>query len=325
MPISILLIAFLCIAPLTVLPDVLRAQSEVNRREKYEYQGILELWHVESFEGGSASRLTFLEREAIDFEKSHKGTYISIQSMSIEQVALNFQNGKTPNMISFGIGVGEAFANNLVELNTVDIRQDIALGGRYGSKQVAIPYILGGYAIISNGTQETGVGCKGPNNPLKALQKNDMQISNFFEDLEMDSYNAYDKFIKGNFSTLVGTQRDVYRCFNRQQKGLMQNLQFTFLSNYTDLVQYISVFKGSAIEQQLCEKFAQQLTSQNVQKKLKDYNLFSVLKDTKLYTDGLYNDFENTLKKSLVVENVFLSQEQIKTAQQDASKSVIKN
>ena len=59
----------------------------------------------------------------------------------------------------------------------------------------------------------------------------------------MDSYTAYDKFLKGNFENLIGTQRDVFRVTNRQQKGLLTDYNIFPLGGYTDLVQYISVFE----------------------------------------------------------------------------------
>ena len=56
---SVIIIAFIWLAPFTLLPNLLNAQAQVNRTEKYEYQGILELWHIETFEGGSISRASF--------------------------------------------------------------------------------------------------------------------------------------------------------------------------------------------------------------------------------------------------------------------------
>ena len=321
---SAVLISFLCVAPFTVFPSLIKAQSEVNRREEFDYQGILELWHVETFEGGSISRSKFLEREAINFETEHKGTYISIQTMSLEQFNLNLNAGKRPNMLSFGIGVGDEFLSELIALNCEDVRSDIAKGGSINSKQLAIPYILGGYATISTGGDKLGVGLNGTNNPLKAYQKNGIEIKNLYEDNSLDSYTAYDKFLKGEFDSLLGTQRDVYRCFNRNQKGLLLDAQFSFLEGYTDLVQYISVFKTTDIEELLCKEYVKKLISKDVQKKLANYNLFSVLNDVKLYESGVYDEFENTLKKPLEVENVFSNLQEIEVKKQNAFREVVK-
>ena len=321
---SAILIGFLCIAPFTLLPNILQAQADINKKEVYNYQGILELWHIETFEGGSVSRLSFLESEAINFEKKHKGTYIVVQSMSAEQFELNIAGGKFPNMLSFGIGLGDNFIDKLIQLDTENLRVDISTGGKFNSKNIALPYILGGYAVISTGNGCVGSGLKGTNNSLKALEENGMQVSNFYDCDNLDSYDAYDKFIKNNFDTLIGTQRDVYRCYNRQQKGLMKNLTFSFLPKYTDLVQYVSVCKSTAIEEKYCKEFVSQIISYQAQNKLKDYHLFSPLNNIKLYSDGIYAEFEKALQNDIKVENVFLAKEQIKSQKEQAYKTVVK-
>ena len=326
---SALLIIFLCVAPFSVFPSLSKKQGEINKSEVFEYQGILELWHVETFEGGSVSRATFLEREAYIFEKEHKGTYISIQTMSPEQFCLNISLGKTPNILSFGIGVGDDFLSNLIELDTKNVRSDIKTGGVFNSKQLAVPYLLGGYATIKNKNFSSktknsnlfGVGTLGSINVLKCLQKNNIKL-NKLSDLAMDTYTAYDRFIKNNFQTLIGTQRDVYRCYSRQQRGLF-DVEFSFLSGWTDLVQYISVFSASELEEEMCKKFASQITSTQAQNKLKDYNLFSVLNNVCLYETGLFANFEKVLKESLQVESVFLNLEQIEIQKKQALKSVV--
>ncbi|HAJ77613.1 MAG TPA: hypothetical protein DCO89_00895 [Clostridiales bacterium] len=324
--ISGFVVLYLFLAPFTLLPSLLSAQANVNKSENYEYQGILELWHIETFEGGAKSRSGFLEREAINFEKKHKGTYIVIQTMNLEQFELNIKQNKHPNIISFGIGVGNDFVENLLDLDCASLRGDICAGGVFNGKQKAVPYILGGYAIISNGNAngKTGVGLKGTTNPLLAVQKEDKQIAELYDDNSLDSYDAYDKFIKGNFSTLIGTQRDVFRCKSRMDKGLLNGASFTFLNKYTDLVQYLSVFKGKEIEEKLCNEFVSHMISSNVQAKLKDYNLFSTLTNIKLYTDGLYKDFEDSLQSKLTIENVFEDISQIQTKKDEAFKNVVK-
>ena len=331
------LVIFLIFAPFTLIPNLLKAEADVNKSENYEYQGILELWHIETFEGGSVSRISFLEREAISFEKQHKGTYIVIQSMNLEQFELNIQNGKLPNMLSFGIGIGDTIAKNLVELDAGSVRSDLKQYGFYNSKQLAVPYILGGYALISQNTTQTnqdsrksietmvGVGLKGTSNPTKALEINQKQIANLYaESTTIDSYDAYDKFLKGNFDVLLGTQRDVFRVWNRQQKGLMSNVSFEFLSGYTDLIQYLSVVKSNILEEKLCKDFVSQIVSNQVQQKLKNYNLFSTLQDKKLYDAGAYSDFENMLRQNLRSENAFISNNQIKNQKEQSYKSVVR-
>lgn len=321
---SVIVVLFLVVAPFSLFESLLKAEADVNRGEVYEYQGILELWHIETFEGGSVSREKFLEKEALQFEKEHKGTYIVIQTMNLEQFELNLQNGKKPNIISFGIGACDKVVSNLIELDAENVRSDLAGFGKYGSRQLAVPYILGGYAMIAKVNGVVGVGLKGTTNPFKALSQNNLQIASLYDDKNLDSYDAYDKFLKNGFDVLLGTQRDVYRVYSRQQKGLLTDASLTFLGGYSDLVQYISVFKGQDIEETICKKFVSQLVSQNAQRRLKDYNLFSTLKNISLYDAGIYKDFENVLSQPLKSENAFISKSQIEMQKDDSYKKAVK-
>ncbi len=319
------LVAFVIVAPFTLFPSLIKAEESVNRNEVYEYQGILELWHIETFEGGSVSRANFLEKEAVIFEKKHKGTYIVIQTMSLEQFELNLESGKKPNMLSFGIGIGDIISKDLIELDANCVRDDLKIYGMQGSKQLAVPYILGGYALISkNGDGMTGVGLNGTTNPLKVLENANKQIAKIYEDNSLDSYDAYDKFLKGNFGTLLGTQRDIYRVFNRQQKGLLTDSKFDFLGGYSDLIQYLSVFNGKDIEEKLCKEYVSQIISAETQIKLKDYNMFSTLRDLSLYDNGIYKDFEDILKQNLKSENAFISKDQIESQKNESYKNVVR-
>lgn len=311
--ISILLVIFLFLAPFTIMPNLLNTQANINRVKPYNYQGILELWHIETFEGGSVSRSSFLQKQAVAFEKQNKGTYIVIKTMTLEQLQLNLANDQMPNMISFGIGVGDGFVNNLCSLNfTLDVRPDLLTGGSFNGKQLAMPYLLGGYALISkNGfSGTTGTGYHSTTNSLKSAHINKLKLS-FYDDINFDSYTAYDKFLKGSFTNLLGTQRDVYRVQNRVNKGLLNNIEYKFLSGYTDLVQYISVFKSTQQEQEICTAFIKQLLSKNTQQNIANINLFSVLQNTSLYTEDIFAKMEKCLSGNLQTENVFLTSKAI--------------
>ena len=123
--------SYLVFAPFTVISTLLSNQSLVNDNLNMSYMGVLELWNIDTFEGGSVSRTAWLEKRAISFEKEHTGTYIMVINMSIEQAKLNFDSGKTPNMISFGIGAGETVLSHLINYSgSVRVRDDYqCLGG----------------------------------------------------------------------------------------------------------------------------------------------------------------------------------------------------
>ena len=307
---SILVVLFLIFAPFTVMPSLLAEEANVNKSQTFEYQGILELWHIETFEGGSQSRAHFLEWQARKFENIHKGTYVSILTMSPEQFKINFDAGKTPNIISFGTGIGSNFAHNLISLQSQNaIKTNLLLAGSISGQQLALPYILGGYVLAKKPKTNlqdtvTGIGLKGLSNPLECASKNNLKLK-IFDEKQLDSYSTYDKFLKGYFDNLLGTQRDLFRIQNRQQKGLLTDFEFEFLPNYTDLVQFVSVFQTQKAETEMSKQFAEFLTSDEAQNDLAKIGMFSVTQ-TKLYDDEPYAKMEEVLSQNLQVQNAFL-------------------
>jgi hypothetical protein len=94
--------------------------------------------------------------------------------------------------------------------------------------------------------------------------------------------------------SLIGTGRDVYRVNNLNLTGRL-NAIITPISNYTDLIQYI----GSSQNDEITKLFISSLLSPEYQAKLTEYSLFSAL-NTKIYTQGIYNDMENAIFKAIV-------------------------
>lgn len=325
--ISILLVLFLVVAPFSVFKSLLKEQAEVNRAESFDYQGILELWHIETFEGGSVSRSNFLERQAIKFEKEHKGTYVVIETMNLEQYQLNLESGKTPNILSFGIGIGDKICDKLINLDDLSnsVRSDLLSGGMFNHKQLAIPYILGGYAIMSKNVEnisgDISTGIKGTTNPLCALKT--QNITNKIVNQEIDSFSAYDKFLKGDCETLLGTQRDVYRIYNRQQKGLLTDVNYKFLSGYSDLLQYLSVVSSNEIEQKINKLFVQKMLNDETQTEIEKINMFSVLQNKTLYKETIFCDMEKALSQNLKTKNAFLMSQEIDVEKQKLLKEYL--
>lgn len=329
---SVVIIVFLASSPFTLFSKIQALNYQINGEYNFSYTGILELWNVDTFEGGSVSRSSWLEKRAMEFEKQNKGTYIVVRNLTPEQLKLNLESGNIPSLISFGIGVGELFYDKLITLTkSYAVRDDLINGGKVKGKAKAVPIMLGGYNLIANGEfcnqtnnlieefnnfsikdkTNLGYGNNSYITPLFSLYCNNIStISSVFEETEQqDSYDCYDKFIKNNFVTLLGTQRDYYRCRNRENNMKMQNNSYYFLGNFTDLVQYISVFKTDNKTEDMCENFIDFLTQEKTQQSLTSINMFSVLNKS-FYTDE-YKEFEAKLLKPLKTMNVFLSQTNI--------------
>lgn len=302
---------------------------------------VLNLWHIETFEGGSNSRAKYLEKQAIKFNKQNNNCYISISTLNDNQLYENLSQNKKPDMFSFGIGAGYMLSSYLDVLNENSlIREDLVEYATFDGNLLAYPYILSGYAIISfedtsnlsnkvndnkfenkviNKKEVKGIGFASSSylNFAKVLTFNNYQNiskNNYYS--SSSTYNSYVNFISKKFLSLVGTTRDVVRCKNREEKGSLSSCNYKFLSGYSDLVQYISFSKNiSNIKKGYAQKFCSFLTSKSSQQDLANYGLFSTTKQI-LYSTGYMNNFEKSLNNPLKSINVFTSLQEIKKQQE---------
>lgn len=315
-----LIIAFLVLSPFTLFNKIYELNYSLNGEYKFDYQGVIELWNVDTFEGGSVSRAKFLEKRAIEFEKENKGIFVSVNNITLEQLKLNLENNKKPHIITFGIGAGEIIENKIISLSSgLNVREDLLKSSTVNGQIKALPIMLGGYTLISNKEIISGESLKEylssyeiafsnneKINPLMALFVNDIEnvkITN----KTLSSFDAYDKFINNKYSLLLGTQRDFYRCNNREENMKMQ-CDYYNLSGFSDLIVYGSVFKSDNKIETISKKFLEFLLTDQSQEKLMNINMFPVLYKN-IYTDSKYKDYNETLLKELKTLNVFYSNE----------------
>lgn len=343
---SAALILYLVFAPVLVFPYLKAENNEINKENKLDYYGVLELWNVDTFEGGSVARSRWLEVRAMEFENNNPGVFVMVKNMTINQALLNLANGNKPNLISYGIGFGHNIIDYILPYSgTVNVRDDLLKGGQLNGLNMAIPFILGGYSVIGNEhfmgesfettdfslennlfdfnttyynepVYSLSLGANSLTNPALALALNTNLVAteNSIDPKinELDSYTAYEGYVlKNNCSTLLGTQRDVYRCKNRENNGNMDANQYWFLEGFSDLIQYISVFSSDAKTESVCEEYINYITTEQAQKTLSKINMFNVL-GIKIYSTPFYREWEKILNEPLSTLNVFLHEENIK-------------
>lgn len=282
----------------------------------------LELWNVDTFEGGRASRAAFLERQAIAFEAVHNNIFIVVYNLTPEQAQIQMENNILPDFVSFGTGLGELFSPFAEPLDThFKIREEWVAAG----ENRAVAWCTGGYVLCSQEVdlteQETllqeditanWLGFGGEfNAPLSALAAQAQTGSSnpdalFAESLLPDysQYNAYEDFLSGEFEVLLGSQRDFYRLQNRVELGSLDGCNFRFLSGYTDLVQWLSVTTTDSDKQGIAEQFMEYVLTDKRQKKLADLGMFSVL-NLSIYSDSEYAKFEQALLEPCLVASAF--------------------
>lgn len=287
---------------------------------------ILSLYHVETFEGGSKSRSKYLEREAILFNKNYPNVYISVTTLSPEQLVLNIKENNLADIYSFGTGVGEYLSGYLGSLDWSNaLPESDKLNCMMGDKLLCLPYIKSGYFLISNENllkynKKIENFDKIDNNyRLQSITKDRKDIKGVSIGLGFSSslsaitslsatkgdyevfdtlYKAYCNFVEGKSVSLLGTMRDMFRCKNREDKGSLSSCIYTPFSTYSDLIQYIAyVESNNSIKMQTAKLFIQHLLSTQAQSRLAGYGLLSPCKN-KIYVDDPMSFYEDEISKA---------------------------
>lgn len=330
---ALLFAVFMAAVPLFVFDRL----DDGGMTQDAAYQGILTLWSVDGFEGGSGSRSEFLKGRAIEFEQKHKGVFVSVQNYTYEQVKQKLADGDKFDLISFSAGVGQELKGLLDRYSmAVNVRDDLLAGGKIGGDIFALPWAYGGYALFAfddmlqksgeslsvdrvfncgftkNDKHKTkiaslGGGLASFNNPFAALRKNGVSkvlSADAFDQSEYTSYQAYQSFLtKNKFSVLLGTQRDLSRLSLRQSQGKLDAMSSVYLSGFTDLVQYIGYRDNGGARGDYAQAFMQYLTSDAAQKRLTKIEMLSPALD--IYASGMQDEMERALSGRLETVNAF--------------------
>ena len=310
-------IAFMIVSPMVILPKVYGVSNIWNKDLPTETT-FVELWQVDTFEGGIANRARYLEKTAYKFQELNNNVYVFVRTMEVEQMKLMLAKGKKPDMISFGVGVGETIQAYCKELDIKNaVRGEVLKSGVVDNKLLAMPWCMGGY-VLANMMDIDMENL--PNKPMKGYEKvlgygGDCNITaNALVGIECNSvcnegvsqYDAYKQFLTGkNFNVLLGTQRDYYRLKNKVDLGVIPNCEFKYLTNYTDLVQYIAITTDNEGVMNCAKNFIKYLTSVTVQKTLTQIGMFGV-SSVKIYSDENV-EFENAILNTKNILNVFTS------------------
>lgn len=238
------------------------------------YEGILRLWHIDSFEGGKGSRASFLRSAAKDFSE-RTGVFVLITVHTEESAAAALEKGDMPDMISCG---GIPFA--------ADIAKPLAghefTPARAGNKTYAYPWCRGSYFLFAAAGESLSEA-----NAQNTVLSDKGVAAAFLSGLPEGDYTtlqplaAYTSFVGGKYRYLVGSQRDFWRLTSRQ---------FAFdaipLNGFCDLWQYMFVCAEDPAYA-FCIDFLDYLLSEEVQKDLTRIGMLSA--DFSIYTpsDGL--------------------------------------
>ncbi len=309
------------------------------------FKGVVEMWNVETFEGGVGSRESWLVGRAAKFEKQNAGLYVHVTTLNVEQLRSKLEQGENFDMVCFSRGAGALLQSRLcaADVDVGAVKNNFALSGQVGGLQYAVPLYAGAYCLFARAemlsadrlvqgalsqTYERKVGkttvTLAPlvcgftpyNSPLSALAMSGGQGKAQLQS-ELTQYEAYEQFLANRTAvTLLGTQRDMYRLSQREANGKIEALAFAPLGGYTDLVQYVGIGVTDAEKSAACNSFLQYLLQEETQSSLTELSLFSVLQQS-FYTSDRYRESEALLPQAYV-PNVFGDAEAIARQRQTA-------
>lgn len=350
--------AFLCVM-VAVVPTIyvgikLRIEDKYSAKRS-DYQGILEIWNIDTFEGGTAGKNSFLKAQAIEFEKQNQGLYFMVKNMTETQCMLALSSGRMPAIFSFGAGIGEQILEYLQEIDvSSNIRTEFLDAGKKDGKQYAYAWCRGVYSLIStqdklkktsNDTSDLasvvnscGYVTKLKNNKTKTTYSLAFGSSGYvcpqlsyassytnlvqtqtsidINNLTKTPYTAYCDFIENRASILLGTQRDIARIENRINAGKIEDVVYQHLVEYTDLVQFLGVCHSlDAKQTKACETFINFLLTEQTQSKLSNIGMFSVNSQT-IYSTGVWQQMDVLSQNKCRVQNAFTTKSVIESNKQ---------
>lgn len=276
----------LCISVIAFMPFAYKKTSKRNdfpiKTPTHKY--VLTLWNIDVFEGGVGSRADFLSSVSIDYKQS--GVIVMVINHTKESALDCINKGVLPDMISYGVGV------DFVSQYAKSLPQIQFLGGEYGDKIYAYPWCAGGYFIFRKSQDNQlidrlFVSQNTYNMPYGAIYFGKVKAKEIIYQKPLDAYVSFLSATGGD--ALLGTQRDIKRL---EQRGV--DFVATPISEFSDLMQYISVTTSDVNRYKECVSFLEFLISEKAQKSLYKIGMSSVFYN--VYSSGAFAmlDFKKT-------------------------------
>lgn len=325
-----LMLIVLLLSNISVLSFLLISYKRSDNKKPVETQ-IVEIWNVDSFDAGNFSKTVFLENVASRLYVKNTGVCVVVKSMTREAVEYNFQNEIYPDMISYASDMKELVSN---VLDTLHLTSDVLRLNKSiisnAENILGVSWCAGGYFLFGR-NEDLEKQNIGKDDMLKnianvaykrKLKKRTIDIyscvygKNGIEDFEKffelhninsnvikigTSFDAYNKFINAGSVMLLGTQRDYCRLTRRE--NFENNYSYKLLTDYNNLFQYISIIKNNTNKTVLCEKYINYLLSDESQKNMDKFGMFSPVGYT-LYIDESWVDLQSEFNKITNISEV---------------------
>ncbi len=212
----------ICIAILITMPIMSVKKSSATAKEKMY---VLNLWQIDSFEGGKGSRASYLQNTANSFSKSGN-CYITVTTLTAAAARENLKSGTIPDLISYGAGT-------------------FGIDSYITGKTPFYTWCHGGYCFLCLDENSDFSDINENNTVINEGTDNYSKVTALMCGVGGATYDkptgAYVSLINNKYKYLLGTQRDIYRLKTR---GV--NFSVKAITEFNDLYQNVSVTSKNA-------------------------------------------------------------------------------
>lgn len=250
----------MCVAILVAMPVMSASKSSASSKSKMY---VLNLWQIDSFEGGKGSRASFLQGIANDFSKSGN-CYITVTTLTSAAARENLNRGTIPDLISYGAGI-------------------FGIENYLKGSSPYYTWCYGSYCFLCLDENSDFSDINSANTVINEGTENNSKVAAMMCGVEGAVFQkptgAYVSLINGKYKYMLGTQRDIYRLKTRGVSFAVKPV-----TEFNDLYQNISVTSTNVQFALKAEEFIKYLLK-NVDKVEK---LGLMVNDIRLHSDEMH-------------------------------------
>lgn len=120
--------------------------------QKSKYQGIIEVWNIDTFESGSNPKSKYISTVAESFQKQNKGLYVLIRDLTEYECLNLLEKGESPDIFSCSYGVASKIKDYVQPYSsnkTYSIDENLLEAGKYNGELYGLAWCTGFYVLIS--------------------------------------------------------------------------------------------------------------------------------------------------------------------------------
>ena len=147
---------------------------------KSKYQGIIEVWNIDTFESGTNPKTNYLNTVAQSFQKQNKGLYILVRNLTEYECMNLLSQGVKPNIFSCSYGLSDKIKDYIQPFSKTDnlnVKNEFTEAGMVDNELYALAWCLGVYCFISTDSHLTKAGV----NLNEIIKLSDLSLSLGYE------------------------------------------------------------------------------------------------------------------------------------------------